>query len=119
MSDVSDDDATRILARMSRGSHAESGPVELKRKAGEQCELLLYCIILSGSKSQHVKQIASSDDVDLTTVTVIGGGAGKDKRLLTKVHGSYVYERLLFSQSTPSDSTLLDDRVASRRAVKI
>jgi len=42
-----------------------------------------------GSKSQHLKRIASTEDVDLTTVTVVGGDDGENKRLLTKVHGPW------------------------------
>jgi len=43
---------------------------------------------ISGSKQIHTKKIASKEDVDLTTVTVVGGDdGGKTKRILVKVHG--------------------------------
>jgi len=37
--DVSDDDAMRILARMSRGCYAKNGPVELKLNRAQEWQL--------------------------------------------------------------------------------
>ena len=46
---------------------------------------------VSGSKLQHAKRIASTEDINFTAVAVVGGeDTGETKRLLTKVHGPCV-----------------------------
>jgi len=45
--DVSDDDAMRILARMSRGCYAKNGPVELKLNRAQEWQLGMSVNVVS------------------------------------------------------------------------